>query len=151
VRTVCRQDIWNGFNKASCTQKKFQMRNWNKQKEWATYIQTDQPVKSHVVNLRMPSKWHIFKEGKAGTKKDNAAARLCFLKYLAFLWPVVNRAFSILPWVVSRGRLHGFSWANSRIQFFLRKDDPIPAYSPVSDRMLLTAAGWQNEGSSAKP
>jgi hypothetical protein len=33
----------------------------------------------------MPNKWHICKEGQAGNKKDNAANRLRFLKYLAMV------------------------------------------------------------------
>jgi hypothetical protein len=46
----------------------------------------------------MPNKWHICKEGQAGNnKKDNDAARLCFLNYLSFLQPAVDRAVSILP------------------------------------------------------
>jgi hypothetical protein len=60
----------------------------------------------------MQSKWRICKEGQAGNnKKDNAAACLCFLNYLAFLWPEADQAISILPWVVSRGRSYGFLWA----------------------------------------
>jgi hypothetical protein len=73
--------------------------------------------------------------------KDNAAACLCFLNYLAFLRPEADRAVSILPWVVSRGRSYGFLWAGSIIQKNkkLRKDNPTPAYSPVGDRRRLTA------------
>jgi hypothetical protein len=44
------------------------------------------------------------KRAKHATKKDSAAACLCFLNYLAFLRPAADRALSILPWVVSRGR-----------------------------------------------
>jgi hypothetical protein len=40
----------------------------------------------------MPSKWRICKEGRAGNKKDNAAAFLCFLNYLALLRPAADRA-----------------------------------------------------------
>jgi hypothetical protein len=32
----------------------------------------------------MPSKWHVRKDTHADSKKDNATACLCFLKYLAF-------------------------------------------------------------------
>jgi hypothetical protein len=53
---------------------------------------------------------------KQATKKDNAAACLCFLNYLAFLRPAADRAVSILPWVVSPGRSYGFLWAGSIIQ-----------------------------------
>jgi hypothetical protein len=50
------------------------------------------------------------------------------------------RAVSILlPWVVSRSRSYGFLWAGSIIQKHVRKDNPTPAYSPVSDRRRLTA------------
>jgi hypothetical protein len=82
----------------------------------------------------------MYKEGQAGNqKKDNAAACLCFLKYLAFLRPAADRAVSVLPWVVSPGRSHGFLWADYIIQKHVRKDNPTPAYSPVSDRRRLTA------------
>jgi hypothetical protein len=87
----------------------------------------------------MPNKRRICKEGKAGNKKDNAAACLCFLNYLAFLRPAADRAVSLLPWVVSPGRSNGFLWADSIIQKNVRKDNPTPTYSPVSDRRRLTA------------
>jgi hypothetical protein len=35
----------------------------------------------YYTGLRMPSKWHISKEGQVATKIDNAAACLCFLNY----------------------------------------------------------------------
>jgi hypothetical protein len=63
--------------------------------------------------LRMPNKWNICKEGKAGNKKDNC---LCFLNYLAFLQPAADRAVSILPWFVSPGRSYGFLFTGSIIQ-----------------------------------
>jgi hypothetical protein len=56
------------------------------------------------------------KRAKQATKKDNAAACLCFLNCLAFLRPAADRAVFILPWVVSRGRSYGFLWAGSTIQ-----------------------------------
>jgi predicted transcriptional regulator len=40
------------------------------------------------------------KRAKQATKKDNAAACLCFLNYLSFLRPAADRALFILPWVV---------------------------------------------------
>jgi hypothetical protein len=86
-------------------------------------------VKDQDTRLRMPNKWYIFKEGQAATKIDIAAACLCFLNYLAFRRPAADRAVSILPWVVSRGRSYGFLWAVSIIQKNVRKDDPTPAYS----------------------
>jgi hypothetical protein len=77
--------------------------------------------------------------GPSSNKIDNAAACLCFLNYLAFLRPAADWAVSILPWVVSPGRLYGFLWAASIIQKNVRKDNPTPAYSPVSNRRRLTA------------
>jgi hypothetical protein len=56
------------------------------------------------------------KRAKQATKKDNVAACLCFQNYLAFFRPAADRAVSILPWVVSRGRSYGFLWADSIIQ-----------------------------------
>jgi hypothetical protein len=53
----------------------------------------------------MPNKWHICKKGETGNKKDNC---LFFLNYLVFLRPAADRAVSMLPWVVSRGRSYGF-------------------------------------------
>jgi hypothetical protein len=50
----------------------------------------------------MPSKRHInAKRAKQATTKDNAAACLCFLNYLAFLWLAAGRAVLILPWALS--------------------------------------------------
>jgi hypothetical protein len=87
----------------------------------------------------MPNKWYMFKEGQAGNKIDNTAACLCSLNYLASFWLAADRAVSILPWVVSRGRSYGFLWAGSIIQNNVRKDNLTPAYWPVSDRRRLTA------------
>jgi hypothetical protein len=42
----------------------------------------------------------IAKRAKQATKKDNAAACLCFLNSLAFFRPAADRAVSILPLVV---------------------------------------------------
>jgi hypothetical protein len=41
---------------------------------------------------------------------------LYFLNYLAFFRPEADRAVSVRPWVVSRGRLYGLLWAGSVIQ-----------------------------------
>jgi hypothetical protein len=76
------------------------------------------------------------KRAKQATKKDNCS---CFLDYLAFLRPTADRAISILPWVVSPGRSYGFFWAVRLFKKNVRKDNPTPAYSPVSDRRRLTA------------
>jgi hypothetical protein len=79
------------------------------------------------------------KRAKQATNKDNAAACLCFLNYLATLQPAADRAVCILPWVVSRGRSYGLFWAGSRTKKKVRKNDPTPAYSPVSVQNRLTA------------
>jgi hypothetical protein len=99
------------------------------------------------INLRLPKSSQITclqvayaqRRPSRKQKKDNAAACLCFLNYLAFLRQATDRAVSILPWVVSRGRSCGFHRADSSIQKDVRKDNPTPAYSPVSDRRRLTA------------
>jgi hypothetical protein len=56
------------------------------------------------------------KRAKQATRKDNAAASSCLLNYLAFLQLAADRAVSIIPWVVSRGRSYGLPWADSIIQ-----------------------------------
>jgi hypothetical protein len=97
-----------------------------------------------VQDTRLPSECQTSgtcaKRAKQATKKDNAAACLCFLNYLAFLRPAADRAVSILPWVVGPGRSYGFSLGCSIIQKKkMRMDDPTPAYSPLGDRRRLTA------------
>jgi hypothetical protein len=90
---------------------------------------------------------------KQAAKNDNAAACFYILNYLAFLRTAADRAISILPWVVTRGRSCGFLWAGSIIQKNVRKNDPTPAYSLVSDQRRLTAlveVDWaQNAGTDA--
>jgi hypothetical protein len=61
------------------------------------------------------------------------------MNYLAPLRPAADRAVPILPWVVSRDCSYGFLWAGSIIQKDMRKNNPTPAYSPVSDRRRPTA------------
>jgi hypothetical protein len=56
------------------------------------------------------------RRGPAREKYGDAAACLCFLNYLAFLQPEADRTYSVLPWVVTRGRSNRFLWANSIIQ-----------------------------------
>jgi hypothetical protein len=73
------------------------------------------------------------------TTKDYTAASFCFLKYLASLRPEADRAVSILPWVLSRGSLCKFLWADLSFQKKLTKGDLTPAYLPVSDRRRLAA------------
>jgi hypothetical protein len=73
----------------------------------------DRPSESsQVASLRMLNKWYVFNEGQAGNRNNNAAACLCFLNYLAFLRPIADRAVSILPSVVSRGRSYELLWAD---------------------------------------
>jgi hypothetical protein len=94
------------------------------------------------------------KRAEQATKIDNATACLCFLNYLAFLRPAADRAVPMLPWVVSRGRSYGFLWADFRIQNSIRKDDPTPAYSPVSYRrhlMALDEGDWARRVLSPMP
>jgi hypothetical protein len=51
------------------------------------------------------------KRAKQAIKKESAPRLACaFLNYVAFLRPAADRAVSILPWVVSRGRSYGFLW-----------------------------------------
>jgi hypothetical protein len=79
------------------------------------------------------------KRAKQATKMTTPRLA-CFLKnYLAFLRPAADRTISILLWVVSRSRSYGFLWADSIIQKNVRKDDPTPAFSPVSSQKRLTA------------
>jgi hypothetical protein len=96
-------------------------------------------IKFKILGSECQTSGTYAKRAKQDTKIDNAAACLCFLNYLAFLRPTADRALSILPWVVSPGRLYGFLWAGSIIQKNVRKGNPTPAYSPVSDRWRLTA------------
>jgi hypothetical protein len=89
--------------------------------------------------LRMPNKWHMCKEGKAGNKKRQRRGLL---------------VFSELPCLPSAGSRPGcfhtslgceprsfirVSLGCSIIRKNVRKDNPTPAYSPVSDRRRPTA------------
>jgi hypothetical protein len=93
-------------------------------------------VQVQDTRLRMPNKWHICKEGKAGNEKRQLLV------------------FSELPSLPSAGSRPGcfhtslgceprslirVSLGCSIIQKKVRKDNPNPAYSPVSDRRRLTA------------
>jgi hypothetical protein len=86
--------------------------------------------------LRMPNKWHVCREGQAGNKKRQSLV------------------FSELPGLPSAGSRPGcfhtslgceprslirVSLGCSIIQKNVRKDNPTPAYSPVSDRRRPTA------------
>jgi hypothetical protein len=97
--------------------------------------------KSQDTKLRMPKKWYICKE----SQEDTFFSVLPRLS----LRPAADRAVSILPWVVSLGRSYWFLWAGSIIKIKrVRRDNPIPAYSPVSDRRRLTAVVKDQRGMS---
>jgi hypothetical protein len=51
-----------------------------------------------------------------GNRKCNAANRLSFQTYPAFLRSAADRTDPVLPWVVSRGRSYGFLWAESTLR-----------------------------------
>jgi hypothetical protein len=89
--------------------------------------------------LLMPNRWHICKEGHAGNKKRKCRGLLVISELPSLPWPAADRAVSILPWVISRGRSYEVLWFGSIIQKNMRKNNPTPAYSPVSDRRRLTA------------
>jgi hypothetical protein len=93
-------------------------------------------IKIKILGSEYQTSGTYAKRAEQATKIDNC---LCFLNCLAFLRPAADRAVSILPWVVSPGRSYGFLLASSIIQKNVRKDNPTPAYSPVSDRRRLTA------------
>jgi hypothetical protein len=76
----------------------------------------DSKIKIKILGSECQASGTYAKRAKQATKKDNAAACLCFLNYLAFLRPAADRAVSILPWVVSPGRSYGFLWAGSIFQ-----------------------------------
>jgi hypothetical protein len=49
--------------------------------------------------------------GQAGNKKRQLRRLLVFSELPSLLSAAADRAVSILPWVVRRGRLYGFLWA----------------------------------------
>jgi hypothetical protein len=73
-------------------------------------------IKIKILGSECQTSGTYAKRAKQATKIDNAAACLSSLNYLAFLRPAADRAVSILPWVVRRGRSYGFLWAGSVIQ-----------------------------------
>jgi hypothetical protein len=77
------------------------------------------------------------KSASAGNKNNNAAAFLCFLNYLAFLCRQPIGLLPYLPWLIAEVVYMGFF---RLIQSFdcVRKDNPTPAYSSVSNRRRLT-------------
>jgi hypothetical protein len=68
-------------------------------------------IKIKILDSECQTSGTYAKRAKQEIKKDNAAACLCFLNYLAILRPAADWAVSILPWVVSPGRSYGFLWA----------------------------------------
>jgi hypothetical protein len=60
-------------------------------------------IKIKILGSECQTSGTCAKRAKQASKKDNAAACLCNLNYLAFLRPAADRAVHILPWVVSRG------------------------------------------------
>jgi hypothetical protein len=58
-------------------------------------------IKIKILGSECQTSGTYAKRAKQATKKDNTAACLCFLNYLAFLRPAADRALSILPWVIS--------------------------------------------------
>jgi hypothetical protein len=105
----------------------------------AFQIFNDSTIKIKILGSECQTSGTYAKKAKQATKKDNAAACLCFLIYLAFLRPAADRAVSIHPWVVSPGRSYGFLWTGSITQKNVRKNDLTPAYSSLSDRRRPTA------------
>jgi hypothetical protein len=98
-----------GLGMAACIVRN--LRSWLK-----IEIKIKVKVKVKIFGFECQTSGKYSKRVKKEQKKDNAAACLCFLNYLAFLRPAADRAVSILPWVVSRGRSYGFLWANLNIQ-----------------------------------
>jgi hypothetical protein len=88
----------------------------------------------------MPNKWHICKEGQAGNKNRQRRGLL-----MIFELPSLPSAGSrpgcfhtflgCKPRSIIRVSLGWFDYSKKRV----RKDNPTPAYSSVSDRRRLTA------------
>jgi hypothetical protein len=62
----------------------------------------------------MQNKRHVCKESRQ--HKRQAAACLCFLNYLYFLRPALDRSDRELLWVESQGHAYVFFWPDSIIQ-----------------------------------
>jgi hypothetical protein len=84
--------------------------NWwyRSQDEFAHSNHKSTPGQVKLLGSECQTSGTYAKTAKQATKKDNAAACLCFLNYLASLRPAADRAASILPWIVSPGRSYGF-------------------------------------------
>jgi hypothetical protein len=80
------------------------------------------------------------KKAKHRKEKDETTVCLRFLNYLAsFLWPSADRAVSILPWVVSRGRSYGCLWADLIIRLYKERLSYFVEVASISDRSAPTA------------
>jgi hypothetical protein len=104
--------------------------------------------------LRMPNKWHIFKEGQAGNKKRQRCGLPVFSE-LPSLPSAGSRpgcfhiSLGCEPRSLIRISLGWFDYLK-----YVRKDNPTPAYSPVSDRRRLTAlveVHWAQRVQAAMP
>jgi hypothetical protein len=73
------------------------------------------------------------KEGQAGNKKKQRRGLLVFYELPSLPSAGSQSGCFSIPWVVSRGRSYGFLLAGSIIPKNVRKDNPTPAYSPISD------------------
>jgi hypothetical protein len=94
-------------------------------------------VQVQDIRLRMPNKWHICKDGRAGNKKR----KLLVFSELPSLLSAGSRpgcfhtSLGCTPRSLIRISLGWFDYSKKKV----RKDNPTPAYSPVSDRRRLTA------------
>jgi hypothetical protein len=68
------------------------------------------------------------------------------MNYLAFLRPAADRAVSVLPWDVSRGRSYGFLWADS---IFQKKCEEGQSNSGLFASKRSTALGAQTASNDA--
>jgi hypothetical protein len=71
---------------------------------------TLQPSKGKLLCSECQTSGTYLKRAKQATKRQRLGS-LVFPELPSHLRPEVDRAISILPWVVSRGRSYGFLWA----------------------------------------
>jgi hypothetical protein len=116
----------------------FENLSWKVISPLSSFVETASSIHS-LVSIRVKSSCCVacLLGGPSRQQKQNAAACLCFLNYLTFHRLAADRTDSILSWVVSRGRSHGFLSADSSVQK-VRNGDSTPAYTRVSDRRRLT-------------
>jgi hypothetical protein len=95
---------------------------------------------SQVTSLQMPNKWHKCKEGQAGNRTKTAPQLAC-VSELPSLPSASSRSgcfrasLGCEPRPLTRVSLGQFDYFKKKV----RKNDPTPAYSLVSDRRRLTA------------